>query len=36
MEENKGQGIISNRQKWCGCPKTVERKVAYLLEGKVQ
>jgi len=24
VEENRGQGIISNKQKWCGCQKRKE------------
>ena len=36
MEENRGQGVISNRQKWCRCLKIVERKVAYSTKRKTQ
>jgi len=36
VEENKEQGVISNRQKWCGCQRRKEMKVACPIEGKVQ
>jgi len=36
VEENRGQEIISNRQKWCECSKTVERKAVHPIEGKAQ
>ena len=36
VEENRGQGVISNRQKWCGCQKRKEMEAARPKEGKVQ
>jgi len=36
VEENRGQGVIRNRQKWCGCSKGRERKAVYPREGKAQ
>ena len=29
VEENRGQGVISDRQKWCGCQKKKEIEAAY-------
>jgi len=36
MEENRGQRVISDRQKWCGCQKRKETEVACPKRGKVQ
>jgi len=36
VEENRGQGVISDRQKWCGCQKKEEVKVVYPKRGKAQ
>ena len=36
MEENREQGMISDRQKWCGCQKRKETKVACPKREKVQ
>jgi len=36
VEENKGQRVIKNRQKWCGCSKKRKREVAHPRKGKVQ
>jgi len=36
MEENRGQEMILDRQKWYGCQKRKEMKVACPIEGKVQ
>jgi len=34
MKENRGQGMTSNRQKWCGCQKRKEIKATCPKEGK--
>ena len=36
VEENREQGVILDRQKWCGCQKRKETEVAHLKRGKVQ
>ena len=36
VEENREQGVIRNRQKWCGCSKGREKEVVHPREGKVQ
>jgi len=36
MEENRGQEVIKDRQKWCRCQKKEEKKAAYSIKGKVQ
>ena len=36
MEENREQGVISDRQKWCGCQKRKETEVAHLKKEKAQ
>jgi len=36
MEENRGQGVILDRQKWCGCQKRKETEVVHPKRGKVQ
>jgi len=36
VEENRGQGVISDRQKWCGCQKREETEVAHPKRGKAQ
>jgi len=36
VEENRGQGVISDRQKWYGCQKRKETEVVYPKRGKVQ
>ena len=36
MEENREQGVISNRQKWCGYQKRKETEVVHPKKGKVQ
>ena len=36
IEENRGQGVISDRQKWCGCQKKKEAEVVHPKRGKVQ
>jgi len=36
VEENRGQRVIPDRQKWCGCQKRKETKVVHLKRGKVQ
>ena len=36
MEENREQGVILDRQKWCGCQKRKETEVAHPKRGKVQ
>jgi len=35
VEENRGQGVISDRQKWCGCQKKEEVEVAHPKRRKV-
>ena len=36
VEKNRGQGVISDRQKWCGCQKRKEVEVAHRKRGKAQ
>jgi len=36
VEENREQGVISDRQKWCGCQKRKETEIACPKRGKVQ
>jgi len=36
VEENRGQGVISDRQKWCGCQKRKEAEAAHPKRGKAQ
>jgi len=36
VEENRGQGVISERQKWYGCQKRRKTEVARLEKGKAQ
>jgi len=36
VEENRGQRMISNRQKWYGCQKRKKTEVVCLKEGKAQ
>jgi len=36
VDENRGQGVISNRQRWCGCQKRKEEKVVWPRETKAQ
>jgi len=36
VEENRGQGVIRNKQKWCGCSKGREKETAWPRETKVQ
>jgi len=36
VKENRGQGVISDRQKWYGCQKRKEAEVAHPKRGKVQ
>jgi len=36
VKENRGQGVISDRQKWCGCQKKEEVEVAHPKRRKVQ
>jgi len=36
VEENRGQGVISERQKWCGCQKRRKTEVARPEKGKMQ
>ena len=36
VEENRGQGVISDRQKWYGCQKKKEIGVTYPRRGKAQ
>ena len=36
MEENRGQGVISDRQKWYGCQKRKEGEAAHFKRGKAQ
>ena len=36
MEKNREQGVISDRQKWCGCQKRKETEAACPKKGKVQ
>jgi len=36
VEENRGQGVISDRQKWCRCQKRKEAEAAYPRREKVQ
>jgi len=36
MEENREQGVISDRQKWCGCQKRKKTEVVYPEKGKAQ
>ena len=36
VEENRGQGVISDRQKWCGCQKRKETEVAHSKRRKAQ
>jgi len=35
VEKNRGQGVISDRQKWCGCQKRKETKAVHPKRGKV-
>jgi len=34
VEENKGQGVIKDRQRWCGCQGRKEEKAAWPREAK--
>jgi len=36
IEENREQGVILGRQKWCGCQKRKETKAACPKKGKAQ
>jgi len=36
VEENRGQGVIKNRQKWCGCSKGKKRETVCPSERKAQ
>jgi len=36
IEENRGQGVISNRERWCKCQKKKKKKTAYPIERKAQ
>ena len=36
IEENRGQGVISDRQKWCRYQKRKETEVAHPKRGKAQ
>ena len=36
VKENRGQGVISDRQKWCGCQKKEEVEVTHPKRRKVQ
>jgi len=36
VKENRGQRVISNRQKWCGCQRKKKIKVMCPIEGKAQ
>ena len=36
IEENKGQRMILDRQKWCGCQKKKETEVVHPRRGKAQ
>ena len=36
VEENRGQEVISDRQKWCGCQKRKKAEVAHSKRGKAQ
>jgi len=36
MEENRGQGVISDRQKWCECQKRQETEAAHSKRRKAQ
>jgi len=36
VEENRGQGVISDRQKWCGCQKRRKTETVCPEKGKVQ
>jgi len=36
MEENRGQGVIRDRQKWCGCQERKEEKTVQPREAKAQ
>jgi len=36
VEENRGQGVILDRQKWCGCQKRKETETACPTKGKAQ
>jgi len=36
VKENRGQGVISDRQKWYGCQKRKEAEAAHPKRGKVQ
>jgi len=36
MEENREQGVISDRQKWCGCQKRKKTEAVYPEKGKAQ
>jgi len=36
VEENRGQGVIPNRQKWCGCQKRRKTEAAHPGKRKVQ
>jgi len=36
IEENREQGVISGRQKWCGCQKRKETEAVYPKKRKAQ
>jgi len=36
VEENRGQAVVLDRQKWCGCQKRKETEVAHPTKGKAQ
>ena len=36
IEVNRGQGVISDRQKWCGCQKRKKTKAAHPKREKAQ
>jgi len=36
VEENRGQRVIKDRQRWYGCQKEKEKKAAYPTERKAQ
>ena len=36
VEENRGQGVIPDRQKWCGCQKRRKTEAAHPGKGKAQ
>jgi len=36
VEENRGQEVISDRQKWCGCQKRKKAEVVHSKRGKAQ